>query len=289
MASIELGTAITVPARRKRSRRLDATAVVSICWLVIVVAAAIFGSALTHYGATTAVPNGRLLSPSLEHLAGTDNFARDILDRLTVAARSSMIIGIGVGIASSVLGGVLGIAVVVWPKIDAPVMRVLDGLIAFPSIILAILLVTSFGAGSMQVIIALTIVYFPRITRVTRGITLSVVASPYVEAAGVIGGGRVWATWRHVVPNVVGPLGVQATYVISRAIVVDAAMSFLGLGVPPPAPTWGNMLGDARLYIDQAWWMVLAPGVCIMLTAVAINFAGDSLRDISDKTMESAR
>lgn len=289
MATVEYGSRPVAAGRRKRGRRLDATVILSMCWLVVVVAAALVGDNLTHYGATTGVPDSRLLAPSPEHLLGTDDFSRDVLDRLIVGARSSMLIGFPVAVASSLLGGALGIAVAVWPRLEPPVMRVLDGLIAFPSIILTILLVTLFGAGHVQVIFALTVVFFPRIARVVRGITLSVVASPYVEAAEVIGGGRMWATWHHVLPNVIGPLGVQGTYVLSRAIVIDAALGFLGLAVPPPTPTWGNMLGDARLFIGQAWWMVFAPGVCIVLTALAVNYAGDWLRDITDKTRESSR
>lgn len=275
--------------RRQKGRQSSFTVVVSGCWLACVVAAALLGERLTRYGATTAVPGARLVGPSSQHLLGTDNFSRDVLDRLIVAAQSSLMIGFGVAVASTLLGGMIGIAVAVWRPLDNPVMRVLDGLIAFPSIILAILLVTSFGGGCWQVVIALTIVFFPRIARVVRGITLSIVASPYVEAAGVIGGGRLWSTRHHVLPNVLGPLGVQATYVMSRAIVIDAALSFLGLSVPPPTPTWGNMLGDARMYMSQAWWMVLAPGFCIVLTALAVNFVGDWLRDRTDKSREASR
>lgn len=284
----QVGPPRSVATHRSRTR-LGVTTIVCVCWLVVVVAAALLGNTLTRYGATVAVPDASLLAPSPEHILGTDNFSRDVLDRLIVGARSSVVIGLAVAVASGLLGGTLGILVAVWPRLDNPVMRVLDGLIAFPSIILAIMVVTLFGGGESQVIVALTVVFFPRIARVIRGITLSVVASPYVEAGGVMGGGRMWAAWHHVLPNLLGPLGVQATYAMSRVIVIDAGLSFLGLAVPPPAPTWGNMLGDARLYIDQAWWMMLAPGLCIVLTAVAVNFVGDWLRDIADKTTEVSR
>lgn len=289
MATVIEPVAPRPAGRRKSVWRIDTTTGLSVFWLVVVVAAALLGERLTRYGATTALPDARLLPPSPEHLMGTDNFFRDVLDRLIVGARSSIVIALAVALASSLLGGALGIAVVVWRRLDNPIMRVLDGLIAFPGIILAIMLVAAFGGGQWQVVLALTVAFFPRIARVVRAVTLSVVASPYVEAAGVIGGGRIWAAWHHVLPNVLGPLGVQATYVMSRAIVIDAALSFLGLGVPPPLPTWGNMLGDARTFIGQAWWMVFAPGLCIVFTALAVNFAGDWLRDVTDNATEASR
>ncbi|WP_375003609.1 ABC transporter permease [Aeromicrobium sp. CTD01-1L150] len=198
-------------------------------------------------------------------------------------------IGFSVAIASSVIGGVLGAVVVIWRSVDNVIMRILDGLIAFPSIVLAILLVAAFGGGHWQVIVALTLVYFPRIARVVRGIGLSLIASPFVEAAYVAGGSRWWVMRHHVIPNLFGPIGVQGTYVMSRAIVIDAGLSFLGLSVPPPTPTWGNMLGDARLFMDQAWWMVVLPGLCIVFTALAVNYVGDWLRDITDKKLGANR
>lgn len=278
------------PARhRRRGKRVDALVVASLVWLVLVVIAAAFGDQLARYGATVAVGSDRLQPPSATHWLGSDNFSRDVMDRLVVAARSSMLIGVSVAVVSSLLGGLLGIMVVVWKPLDNVIMRVLDGFIAFPPIILAIMLVASFGGGYWQVIVALTIVFFPRIARVVRGATLAVVTAPFVEASRVLGGGTVWGTRHHVIPNVLGPIGVQATYVLARAIVIDAGLSFLGLSVPPPTPTWGNMLGDARLFMDQAWWMVILPGLCIVLTALAVNFAGDWLRDLTDRTLGTQR
>lgn len=281
----------TVLAASKRGRipRVGALVIISFAWLALVLIAAVSGETLARFGATAAVEAGRLLPPSLEHWAGTDNFSRDVLDRLVVSARSSMTIGIAVAVISSLLGGLVGVVAVVWKPLDNVLMRLLDGFIAFPPILLAILLVAAFGGGYWQVIVALTLVFFPRIARVGRAATLAVVTAPYVEASRVLGAHTLWSTRHHVLPNIIGPIAVQATYVLARAIVIDAGLAFLGLGVPPPAPTWGSMLGDARLFVDQAWWLVVLPGLCIVFTALAVNFAGDWLRDITDRTLGTQR
>ncbi|SMY01246.1 ABC transporter permease [Brevibacterium linens] len=279
----------TPPTAAKRKSRLSVLVILSLLWLAAVVVATIFGEHLARYGATVAVGADRLQPPSPEHWAGTDNFSRDIMDRLIVAARSSMFIGVSVAVISSILGGATGVIAVVWKPLDNIVMRVLDGFIAFPPILLAIMLVASFGGGYWQVILALTLVFFPRIARVVRAATLAVITAPYVEASRVLGGNTLWSTRHHVIPNITGPLAVQATYVLSRAIVIDAGLAFLGLGVPPPAPTWGSMLGDSRLFVDQAWWLVVLPGLCIVLTALAVNFAGDWVRDLTDRTLGTDR
>lgn len=269
----------------RRKARIEVITPLAVILLLVVAVAVVFGDALARYGATTPIPGARLEPPSWAHPFGTDNFSRDVLDRIIVGARSSVVIGLTVAVVSSALGAVCGIVVSLWRAVDNVVMRILDGLIAFPAILLALFLVSVAGGGMWQVIVALTLVFFPRIARVTRGIALGIVSHPFVEASTMLGGGRVWAMTRHVVPNALGPIAVQATYVMARVIVIDAGLSFLGLSIPPPAPTWGNMLGDARLYIEQAWWMVTIPGLLIVVTCVAVNIVGDWLRDRTDTTL----
>ncbi|WP_158215375.1 ABC transporter permease [Candidimonas nitroreducens] len=266
----------------RRSRGPDVSVVLAFVALAAILAAVVLGDVITRYGATTPILGARLQPPSLAHFFGTDNFARDVFDRAIVGARTSIIIGLGTAIVSSVLGGACGILVAVWRGLDNFVMRILDGFIAFPPIILAILIIATFGGGYWQVIFALSVVFFPRIARVTRGVSLGVTSAPFVEAVKVMGGPRWRAAVRHVMPNTIGPIAVQATYVMARAIVIDAGLSFLGLSVPPPTPSWGNMLGEGRLYITQAWWLTIAPGLCIAVTAMAVNIIGDWLRDKSD-------
>ncbi len=278
-----MSTTVTKPARTRRRRwGLDGFTLAAFVGLAVVLFAVAFGHFLTRYGANTPVPGDRLAPPSWEHPFGTDNFSRDVLDRVIVGARSSVFIGLATAVLSSVLGGICGIAVSIWRPLDNWVMRILDGFIAFPPIILAIMLIATFGGGYWQVITALTVVFFPRIARVTRGSALGIASAPFVEAVQVMGGSRWWSAVHHVLPNAIGPIAVQATYVMARAIVIDAGLSFLGLSVPPPAPTWGNMLGDGRLYITQAWWLIIIPGACIAITAICVNVLGDWLRDQTD-------
>lgn len=273
----------TSPEPARRSRGIDRVTVVSFAILGIILVAAVAGELLTRYGPLTSVPAGRLQPPSAENFLGTDNFGRDVLDRIVSGARSSILIGLAVGTITTVLGGFVGILVAVWRRVDDLVMRTLDAVMAFPPIFLAIALVSVAGAGTWQVIIALSFVYFPRTARVTRGIALSVVGRTFVEASTVLGARRSWIILRHIVPMVYGALLVQGTYVLARAIVVDASLSFLGLGTPPPDPTWGNMLGEARIYVSEAWWMATFPGIAIVLTTISINMIGDHLRDRLDR------
>lgn len=278
----------TETAPSTRHVRPDAVTAIAILVLALVLIAVAFGSSLTRFGASTSIPDARLQSVSWSHPFGTDGFSRDVLDRIIVGARYSVVIGVGVAAIASIVGGLCGVIAAVWRRADNALMRVMDGFIAFPPILLALFLVAIVGGGMWQVIAALSLVFFPRIARVTRGVALGIVTLPFVEASHMFGGSKLWAMTRHILPNAVGPIAVQATYVMARAIVIDAGLSFLGLSVPPPTPTWGNMLGEARVFIDQAWWMVLIPGLCIALTAIAVNIVGDWLRDATDTKLGAA-
>jgi peptide/nickel transport system permease protein len=224
----------------------------------------------------------RLLPPSSEHLFGTDSFGRDILSRVTYGARVSLMIGAFVAVISVALGTVSGLVTGYYRSVDSTLMRVLDGLMAFPSFLLAIALVGALGPSVRNEIIALAIAYWPRITRTVRASTLQLKESQFVEAALATGTRGVPILFRHILPNAMSPIIIQGTFVFAEAVLLDASLSFLGLGVAPPAPTWGNMLAESRTYLSVAPWFSLFPGLAIAVTVLALNVFGDTLRDLLD-------
>ncbi|MDX6251224.1 MAG: peptide/nickel transport system permease protein [Kribbellaceae bacterium] len=231
----------------------------------------------------------RLLPPSAGHLFGTDNFGRDILSRVAYGARVSLIIGALVAAIAVVLGTVSGLLTGYYRAVDSVLMRVLDGLMAFPSFLLAIALVGALGPSVRNEIIALAIAYWPRITRTVRASTLQLREGLFVEAALATGTKGLPILFRHILPNAVSPIIIQGTFVFAEAVLLDASLSFLGLGVAPPAPTWGNMLADSRTYLATAPWFSLFPGVAIALTVLALNVFGDTLRDQLDPHSAQSR
>ncbi|HEY0691701.1 MAG TPA: ABC transporter permease [Kribbella sp.] len=224
----------------------------------------------------------RLLPPSADHPFGTDNFGRDILSRVAYGARVSLMIGALVAAIAVVLGTVSGLLTGYYRAVDSVLMRVLDGLMAFPSFLLAIALVGALGPSVRNEIIALAIAYWPRITRTVRASTLQLREGLFVEAALATGTRGLPILFRHILPNAVSPIIIQGTFVFAEAVLLDASLSFLGLGVAPPAPTWGNMLADARTYLATDPWFSLFPGLAIALTVLALNVFGDTLRDQLD-------
>jgi peptide/nickel transport system permease protein len=224
----------------------------------------------------------RLLPPSAGHPFGTDNFGRDILSRVAYGARVSLIIGALVAAIAVVLGTVSGLLTGYYRGVDSVLMRMLDGLMAFPSFLLAIALVGALGPSVSNEIIALAIAYWPRITRTVRASTLQLRESQFVEAAHATGTRGLPILFRHILPNAVSPIIIQGTFVFAEAVLLDASLSFLGLGVAPPAPTWGNMLADSRIYLATAPWFSLFPGLAIAVTVLALNVFGDTLRDQLD-------
>ncbi|HEV2359211.1 MAG TPA: ABC transporter permease [bacterium] len=239
-------------------------------------------------------PNGidmsaRLAPPGPAHLFGTDNFGRDVLSRVVYSGRVSLLIGLGVMVMSTAAGTVTGLAAGYYRGVDAPVMRILDGLMSFPAILLAIALVAALGVGARNEIIAIALVYFPRTARIVRASTLQLKQRAFVEAAVALGEGDARILGVHILRNALTPLIVQSTFVFAEAILADAALSFLGLGVRPPAPTWGNMLDDAHIYIDTAPWFVVFPGVAIVLTVLSLNLVGDAVRELADPHAAAGR
>jgi peptide/nickel transport system permease protein len=224
----------------------------------------------------------RLMRPSPGHWFGTDDVGRDVLSRVVYGARLSLLVGSAVVALSFVLGISAGVAAGYFRALDNVVMRVMDGLMAFPAIILAIALMASLGPSVTNVIVAIGIVYAPRVARVVRGSVLVIRETSYVEAGRALGASDVWLIGRHILPNCLSPVIVQGSFVFAAAVLTEAALSFLGVGVPPYVPSWGNILSEGRLYLQQAPWLVLYPGTAIMLTILGLNLFGDGLRDLLD-------
>lgn len=227
-------------------------------------------------------PTDRLLSPSAAHLLGTDHLGRDIFARTVYGARISLIVGAAVASAAVSVGLLLGLLAGYFRPVDSILMRLMDGLMSIPGILLAIAFVALSRASVIVVIIAIMIPEIPRVVRLVRSVVFTVRERPFVEAA-IAGGTRVPRILvRHIVPSTVPPLIVQATYIAASAILVEAALSFLGAGTPPEIPTWGNMIAQSRLYLSRAPWTIFAPGIALALVVLSINLIGDGLRDHLD-------
>jgi peptide/nickel transport system permease protein len=256
--------------------------VISAGFLLLVVLAAAFAPVLTPYDPTFLDPAVRLQGPSLDHPLGTDDRGRDIFSRVIYGGRVSLMIGVSVTLAAALIGSVLGLMSGYFPRLDTPIMRTLDGLMAFPSILLAIAIMASLGTSAVNVFIALVVVYTPTIARLVRSTTLVTRQQPFVESARSIGMTDSQVLLRYVYPNGFSPLIVQCTFVVAFAIISEASLSFLGAGVDPETPTWGNMLRDGQRVLQSAWWLALFPGIALVLTVLTLNLLGDALRDALD-------
>ena len=224
----------------------------------------------------------RLKPPSAIYWFGTDEFGRDIFSRMLYAGRLSLSVGAAVVLLSSLIGVTLGLLAGFFKRLDTPIARLIDAMMAFPDILLAIALVAALGPSLMTVIIALSIVYAPRLARIVRAATLVIRELPYVEAARAFGNSTSRIMFRHVLPNIVSPITVQATFIFASAMLAEAGLSFLGLGVSPDIPTWGTMISSGRQYIGQADWMTYFPGLAIVLAVLSLQMVGDGLRDLLD-------
>jgi peptide/nickel transport system permease protein len=227
-------------------------------------------------------PLRRLRAPDATNWFGTDQFGRDVLSRVVYGARVSLIVGTTVAAASIAIGLTIGLAAGYVRWVDSIIMRVMDGLMAIPGVLLAIALVSLSGASMLTVIVAITIPEVPRVVRLVRSIVLSVREEPYVEAAIAAGTRLPLILLRHVLPNSIPPLIVQATYICASAMLTEAILSFLGAGTPPEIPSWGNMMAEGRLFFPIAPRIVLLPGVALAVTILAVNVLGDGLRDRLD-------
>ena len=224
----------------------------------------------------------RLKPPSEIFWFGTDEFGRDVFSRTIYSARLSLLIGASVVLLSASIGVTLGLLAGFFKRLDTPIARLIDAMMAFPDILLAIALVAALGPSLTTVIIALSIVYAPRLARIVRASTLVIRELPYVEAAQALGISTFHIMTRHVLRNLLSPILVQATFLFASAMLAEAGLSFLGLGVSPEIPTWGTMIASGRQYIGQADWMTYFPGFAIILSVLSLQMVGDGLRDMLD-------
>jgi peptide/nickel transport system permease protein len=224
----------------------------------------------------------RMAPPGMEHWMGTDHFGRDILSRVLFGARISLLIGLMVTLITAVAGVFIGALAGYFRKLDSPVMRLMDAFMAFPSIILAIAISSVLGASVINVILALSIAATPHTSRIVRAAVLVVREMEYVEAARALGASHARILLRHILANAMAPLVVRMTYVFAVAILVEAVLSFIGVGPPPPTPTFGGIVANGRDFIVTAPWITIAPGIAILVSVLGLNLLGDGLRDVLD-------
>ncbi|MET3595797.1 peptide/nickel transport system permease protein [Mesorhizobium shonense] len=258
------------------------TSAIGLIVLVVIVLAAILAPVIAPYAPSKLSIASRLHPPSLDHLFGTDDLGRDVFTRMLYAARTSLSVGFAVVVLSSIIGTILGLTAGYFKRLDTPVSRLIDAVMAFPDILLAIALVAALGPTAVNVVAALGIVYAPRIARVVRASTLVIRELPYVEAARALGVPTPVILIRHVLRNVTSPLLVQGTFIFANAILAEAGLSFLGVGISPDIPTWGTMIATGRQYMDQAGWVMMFPGAAIVVTVLSLQLLGDGLRDLLD-------
>jgi len=276
---------VSVAGERMKLARLlvrRKTALIGLIVLVVLVLAAAFAPYITGYAPQKLSIVNRLKPPSGAHWFGTDEFGRDVFTRAVYGGRLSLFVGFSVVILSSVLGVILGLVAGFFKPADRVVARLIDAMMAFPDILLAISLVAALGPSLVNVILALGIVYTPRLARIVRASTLVIRELPFVEAARALG----VSTWRivtaHVLRNLWSPILVQGTFIFAYAILAEAGLSFLGVGVSPEIPTWGTMISAGQQYMGSADWMMVFPGLAIVLSVVSLQMVGDGLRDILD-------
>ncbi len=300
MAQTETRTTVTgVAAPRARRFRLSSitpssryywlrlllenpAAALSIAFIGLIVALAVLASWIAPFEPTFVNPAERLQPPSREHWFGTDDLGRDVFSRAVHGARISLVVGLAVMIGSMLLGSLIGLIAGYYARVDTLLMRIMDGLEAFPSILLAIAIMATLGSALENVIIALSVVYAPNIARLVRSTTLMNKRQPYVESARAIGLRDSVILRRYIFLNSLSPLIVQCTFVVAFAILAESSLSYLGAGVPPGIPTWGNMVSDGQAQLQRAWWIAIFPGMFLFLTVLAVNLLGDGLRDALD-------
>lgn len=280
-----------VPDRTVRDRRWDTLrraaatrlAPFGAAVLLLAVAAALLAPVVAPHDPLKQDLNHALGRPDRVHPLGTDNVGRDVLSRVIWGTRVSLVAGFGSVVIAVVVGGVLGLAAgYAGGRVDNLIMRVMDAVLSFPPLVLALALGAVLGAGLIGVVIALGVVYTPTFARLMRGQVLAITAREYVDAARALGlpGWRI--AWSHVLPNATAPIVVQASLSVAFAILAEASLSFLGLGVQPPGASWGSMINAGRGYLQQAPWIVFGPGAALFVTVVGLNFVGDAIRDALD-------
>ncbi len=294
----ELKIDYTMPIKKKKKKsqwvdvwkrlKVNKMAMIGLVIIVVLIVTAIFADFIAPYGFDDQSLKDRLLAPSLKHLFGTDNFGRDIFSRIVYGTRISLMIGfIAVSIAALVGGSLGAISGYYSGKLDNIIMRGVDILLAIPSILLAISIVASLGPGLRNVMIAVGIGSVPSYARIVRASVLSYRDQEFVEAARAIGANDFRIILKHIIPNTLAPIIVQATLGVAGAILSAAGLSFIGLGIQPPTPEWGAMLSGGRDYLRDNWYVATFPGLAIMVTIFGLNLLGDGLRDALDPRLKN--
>jgi peptide/nickel transport system permease protein len=287
-ATVEaLAPAVGVAAPSTRPRWLRRTlanrsVVAGALILLAFVLAALLAGVLSTHNPTRLEPAARLQAPSAQHFLGTDEFGRDVWSLVLHGSRISLLVGVTTMLLTSVGGIIVGLIAGFSRRLDIVVMRVMDGLMAFPAILLAIALMAVRGPGVWNVIFALSVVYMPRTAMLIRSTVLSIRELDYVQAARALGREDAAIALRHILPNCVGPLLVQGSFIFAYAILAEAILGFLGVGVPPYVPSWGNVIAGGKNVIREAFWVSLFPGVALTLAGLSLNLLGDGLRDLLD-------
>jgi peptide/nickel transport system permease protein len=270
------------PPRRWRWLRKNPTLVIGVVLLVLVTVLSLAAPWVATHDPQDIDPITRLQTASAEHLFGTDALGRDVFSRAVWGGRISLVVGLSVSALACAFGVVLGMLAGFVRWADGPIMRVMDGLMAIPGILLAIALMAVTRASLTTVIVAITVPEIPRVVRLVRSLALTLREQLYVEAAHAVGTRLHLVLWRHVFPNMIAPLLVQGTFVAASAVLIEASLSFLGVGVPAQTPSWGNMMAEGRNVVAVAFHIILYPGMLLAATVLAINMVGDGLRDALD-------
>jgi peptide/nickel transport system permease protein len=277
-----------MPARRPsfvRQLLANRSFLIGVILVGFVFLLAVLANVIAPYDPLKGAFRSRMAAPSMQHWMGTDQFGRDILSRVLFGARISLEIGLVVTLFTGIAGVVIGALAGYFRRLDGPIMRLMDAFMAFPSIILAIAISSVLGASVLNVIIALAIAATPHTARIVRASVMVVREMEYVEAARALGAGHARILLRHVLANAMAPLVVRMTYVFAVAILNEAVLSFIGVGPPPPAPTFGAIIANGRDFIIAAPWITVAPGFAILVSVLGLNLLGDGLRDVLDPRM----
>jgi peptide/nickel transport system permease protein len=256
--------------------------VVGALMLLVFVVAALLADVLSTHNPMRLVPANRLKPPGAVNYLGTDEFGRDIWSLVLHGSRISLLVGVTTMLLTSIGGIVVGLAAGYSRRLDPIIMRIMDGLMAFPAILLAIALMAARGPGVWNVIFALSVVYTPRTAMLIRSTVLSIRELDYIQAARALGRQDMAIAVRHILPNCVGPLLVQGSFIFAYAILAEAILGFLGVGVPPYVPSWGNVIASGKNVIREAFWVSLFPGLALTMAGLSLNLLGDGLRDILD-------
>jgi peptide/nickel transport system permease protein len=281
--------AAAAPLRRHQStiarlmrHRLFVTGLVLLMLMVVM---GIFADLIATHNPVQVRARFRFRPPGLDNFFGTDNFGRDIYTRVVYGARLSISIGFAVVLLTAIAGTAIGLLSGYFRRLDDFLMRVMDALMAFPTIILALALAAALGPSVFNIVVALSVVYTPRVARVVRASVLVVREADYVQAARAVGASNVRIMLEHILPNSMAPLMIQLSFIFAYAVIAEAVLSFLGVGPPPPTPSWGSIIAEGKDYIREAAWITLFPGIAIAMTVLGLNLLGDGLRDVLDPRM----